>query len=489
MNSHKFIKWAGLLSVTIFMIATFCCAPADEGKIPITTSSKKALKLYLQGRDLAEKLRGQESLQFFEKAVAEDTNFAMAYFYFAFNQPTFKGFFEQLDKAVSLVDKVTEGEKLWILGVQAGVNANPMKQREYYQKLVTEYPNDERAHNLLATNYFGQQEYELAIEEYKKATEIAPDFSPPHNQLGYAYRTVENYTEAENAFKKYIELIPDDPNPYDSYAELLMKMGKYDESIEQYQKALTIDSNFVASHIGIATNLNFKDQYEEARNQCQKLYDIARDDGEQRQALFAKTASYVEEGSIDKALEELEKQYALGEKINDHAAMAFDLNLMGNILFETGKFAMAMANYEKSVQLIEESTLSQEIKDNTKRGFIFNSARVALMKKDFDTAKAKAEEYRNQVKALNNPTQIRLSHELAGMIALEEKDYDKALTELDQANQQNPYNLYRIAQAYEGKGDKEKAKEFYKKASVFNALNSLNYAFVRSRAKEKLAEM
>ena len=65
------------------------------------------------------------------------------------------------------------------------------------------------------------------------------------------------------------------------------------------------------------------------------------------------------------------------------------------------------------------------------------------------------------------------------MIALAEKDYDKAIAELQQANQQNPQDLYRLAQAYQGKGDNAKAKEFYAKAAGFNSLPQLNYAFVR----------
>ena len=489
MKKYNLINHVLLLSINVLLLALISCVIYKGDKIPITTTSEEALTYYLQGRDLFEKLRGQESKQFFEKAVAADSNFAIAYLNLSLVQSSAKGFFEQLNKAVALADKVTEGERLWILGFQAGAYAYPVKQRDYYQKLVDAYPKDERAHNLLGNNYFGQQEYEHAIEEYKKAIEIAPDFSQPYNQLGYAYRFLENYTEAEKAFKKYIELIPDDPNPYDSYAELLMKMGKYDESIESYKKALSLNPNFVASHIGIATNLNFKGNHGNTRKQLQKLYNIARNDGGRRAAHFAMAVSYVDEGNMDNALEELNKQYALAEKINDASAMSGDLVAIGNILLESGKIDEALIKYKKAVKLVEESNLSKEIKDNTKRGYLFNSARVALMKKDFTTAKDESKKYRNQVEAINNPFQIRLSHELAGMIALEEKDYDKALEELQQANQQNPYNHYRIAIAYRGKGDEEKAKESCLKASKFNALNNLNYAFIRNKAQQLLNSM
>lgn len=489
MKKRNLTSYTLALPMIALLLAVIGCGAPKGSKIPITTSSEEALDYYFQGRDLFDKLRGQESIQYFEKAVAADSNFAMAYLNLSFVQPTAKGFFEKLDKAVALAGRVSEGERLQILGFQAGINAYPMKQREYYRKLVAAYPTDERAHNLLGNHYFAQQEYALAIEEYEKAIEIAPDFSQPYNQLGYAYRFLGNYTEAEKAFKKYIELIPDDPNPFDSYAELLMKMGRYDASIEYYRKALSLNPNFVASHIGIATNLNFKGSHEDARKQLQKLFSMARNDGERRAAYFASAVSYVDEGKMDRALAELEKQYALAEAINDANAMTGDLVNIGNILYEWGKYDEAIAKYKEAVKLTKESDLPQEIKDNTELNFLYNAAIIAMKKKDFSAAKAKAEEYLRGVEAINNPNQIRLAHQLAGMIALEEKNYDRALEELRQANQQNPYNLYRMALAYEGKADKQKAKELYMKTVKFNALNNLNYAFIRNKAQQSLDSM
>ncbi len=78
--------------------------------------------------------------------------------------------------------------------------------------------------------------------------------------------------------------------------------------------------------------------------------------------------------------------------------------------------------------------------------------------------------------------QTKQAHQLIGMIALEEKDNDKAVSELQQANQQNPYDLYRLCQAYQGKGDASHAKEFCGKAATFNSLPAINYAFVRTKA-------
>jgi len=82
---------------------------------------------------------------------------------------------------------------------------------------------------------------------------------------------------------------------------------------------------------------------------------------------------------------------------------------------------------------------------------------------------------------------LKLAHELAGRIALGQKAYDDAIKELEQANQQDPRNLYRLGQAYQAKGDKARAQKFFAEAAGFNSLPALNYAFVRAKAQKMAA--
>ncbi|HWN08491.1 MAG TPA: tetratricopeptide repeat protein [Pyrinomonadaceae bacterium] len=455
---------------------------AQSGKIPVTTSSEEARKEFLQGRDLAEKLRIQDSIQHFDKAISLDPNFALAELNRAQVSPTGTEFFDHLKKAVALAEKASNGEKLLILGNEAGANGNAAKQKELLDQLVAAYPNDERAHFNLGGYYFGQQDMPKAIEQYKKATELDPTYSTAFNILGYAYRQNTDYANAESAFKKYIDLIPKDPNPYDSYAELLLKIGRFDESIAQYKKALEIDPNFINSHQGIASALMYQGKHDEAAAEMEKISGKARSDAERRTALFGLTVVAVDAGKMDQALAEVDKQYALGEKSKDVAGMTGDLQLKGNIMLEMGKPDEAKALYERLLKMTEDSGLSAEIKENAKLFHHFNLARVAIAKKDLPTAKTEAEAYRKGTEILKNPFQTKLAHGLLGMIALETKEYDTAIAELQQANQQNAYDLYRLCQAYQGKGEGAKAKEFCNKAAAFNSLPQLNLAFIRTKA-------
>lgn len=472
------------------LIGASGCSPKPEqtkatGKIPITTSSAEARQAFLKGQDLWDNIRAYDAHQLFATAVAKDSAFAMAWYDMALTAPTTTEFFEDFGRAVALADKASEGERLVIMGLQAGVNGDPARQREQYEELVAKYPQDERAHTLLGGAIAGTQDYPKAIEEYQKAAAIAPNYAPVFNLLGYTYRPMGKYPEAEEAFKKYIELVPGDPNPYDSYAELLLKMGRFEESIAMYRKALGVDPHFVSSLSGIANDYIYMGKPDSALAVTQEITTGARNDAEKRTAIFTTAVIHADQGKLDLALKALEQQHALAQAAADTGTMAGDQDAMGDLLLEAGKPAEALQHYELELKLIEASGLSQEVKENTRHGHHFNLARVALKKSDLATAKAEAQTYLATATARHNDFELRAAHSLSGQIALAEKHYDQALAELGQANQQDMAVLYRTGLAYEGKGDKAKGKELFTSAANFNALMGLNEAFVRTKARAK----
>ncbi len=478
------------LLISIFFFAVLPgCESNDDGRIPITTSSEEALQNFIKGRDLFEKLRGQESLQYLAKAIEIDSNFALAYYYYAISQPTIKDFFKQLDKSVSLVDDVSNGEKYIILGLQAQVNTDQKGQKELFGKLVEEYPKDERSYWFFGNYFYGLQDFEKAIEYYNISIKINKEFAPVYNILGYSYRFLEKYNKAESFLKQYINLIPNDPNPYDSYGELLLKMGEYEASCDQYEKAIALDSNFVASYMGIANNLNYTSQYDKARELLNKVLEIARSDAERRQIYLSLAVSYTDEGKYKKAIVQLNKQYNLAEKKNDTAIMANSIINIANIYFEMDNFEKTGELYQKAYEVIVNSNLSEEIKNNALLNKLFIESILFSKKNKKQSSQKKAKQYQAKAKEMKNVNFLRNSHELFGRIALENKKFESAIDELQQSNLQNPYNLYRLALAYYGNGNNEKAIEYLEKTVKYNALNNFNYAFCRNKAKKMLIDL
>lgn len=459
--------------------------PSDvsRDKVPITTASDEARASYVQGRDLLEKLRVTDAHKAFEAAVAKDKDFALGYLGLANTAPSTHDFFSALDRAVALADKASEPERLMIRGLHAGATGKPGEQKELYTRLARSYPKDERAQTLLATFYFGQQDYAKAIDHYTKAVAINPSFTSPYNLLGYAYRQLEKYAEAETTFKKYIELIPGDPNPYDSYAELLMKIGRFDDSIKNYEKALSIDGNFISAYIGIANNHMFSGRGADARQALAKLTKVARSDGERRQALAWTAESYIHESAWDQAVAEIDKMIAISDQAKDLGQKANDLNFKANTLLEAGRADDAAAAFKAQVDASDASATPAEVKEATRRNALFNEGRVALARHDLAAAKAKAAAYAKQVAVKRIPFELRQQHELAGMIALAEAKPKAAAAELAQANQLDPRVLYYLAVALSGSGDAQKARAAARKVGEFNQL-SLNYGYVRARARD-----
>jgi tetratricopeptide (TPR) repeat protein len=455
----------------------------EHGKIPITTASADARALYLKGRDLAEKLRATDARRFYEQAVQKDKGFALGYVGLANTSGTTKEFIDAVTQAAALAGSVSPGEAHLIRGLEANLKGDPAGALTHFTELVRLFPNDERALTLLGNTYFGRQDYETAIKHYTSATAVNPSFSQPYNQLGYAYRFIEKYDEAEKAFKKYTELIPGDPNPYDSYAELLMKIGRFDESIKMYEKALSIDPNFIASYIGIGNDYLAMGKPDKARASFAKIAAVARSTGEKRTAHFWTAASYVHEGATDKAIEELRAGYALAQAEQDAGSMSGDLTQMGDILREAGRSAEALEKYREAVTVIDKSQVPEEVKQATRRTHVFEEGRVAVASNDVAAAKKSLAEYTRQVAEKKRPFEIRQQHELAGLVALAERDYATATRELQLANQQDPRVLYAQALAWKGAGEAGKATKFATKAANFNGLN-FNYAYVRSKARK-----
>ncbi|HXX31316.1 MAG TPA: tetratricopeptide repeat protein [Myxococcaceae bacterium] len=468
------------------LLATPAMPQAGAAKVPITTSSEEARQLYVQGRDFVEKLRMADGYPLFEKAVAKDPGFALGYFGLASAAPTNQTFFNALRQAVALAGKVSEGERLMILGLDAGVNGNPEGQRTMYTLLVEKFPGDERALTLLGNFYFAQQKYPAAIEHLAHAVKIAPQYTAAYNQLGYAYRFEGKYAEAEKTFQKYIEVLPGDPNPHDSYAELLMKLGRFEESIASYRKALEVDPTFTASLVGIANDQMFLGQGDEARKTLRQLTAISRNDGEARQALFWTAQSYVLEGRYPEAVKAVQEERAIAERSGDFGAQSQDTILIGNIWLKAGKTDTAASSFAEAVTLMGKASVPPEVKEANRRNSLFNGARVTLARGDLKGARAQAAEFARQVEVKRIPFEIWQVHELNGMIAIAGKDYELALTELGKSTDQNPRVLYLTAVALQGKGDRERARAAAKAAADFNALNGL-YAFVRPEAKRMLA--
>ena len=476
------IRSAGLTVLLMLFIAPAVLF-AQQKEIPLTTS-KEALALFIQGRDKAENLQDAGTL--FEQAIQKDPNFAIAYLFAGRTNQEFR---KNVEKAVSLVDKVSPGEKEWILAAKDQADGNPAGRKMHLEQLLKLHPADKRAHSQMGFYYRSIGDDTTALKHFNEAVKLDKKYAPAYNNIGYSNLSLGRYADAEHAFKTYIKLIPKNPNPYDSYAELLMKTGKYDESITQYNRALVIDPTFINSYRGIGNNYAYKGDFEKARASYQLMFDKASDDGLRDLALLSVVNSYVTEGKIDKALEVNDQRREIAEKAGDIASLIGIHTVAGYMLTESGKLDDAAKHFEKADQLRTDPSLGAAVTENRRFGGMQNRARLLIARLEFDPAKAQLEEIKQYLSTRKNLNQDRGYNGTAGFLELGQKNYAKALDYFAKADPNDPYIWYYQAVAQEGAGDRKSAAALYLKLTNWNQLDDTGYAMVRTRAIARGVEL
>lgn len=458
-------------------------------KIPITTTSEEARREYLAGRTLVENLRNTDAIEHFRKATALDPSFALAHLGLSNVAPTATEFQTERALAVKYLDKASEGEQLLIRAAEAGAAARPLEARKDLERLTQLYPADARAQFQLGLNYMASQDWPHAIESLSRAITIEPEYAAPYNQRGYAHRFSGDFKRAEEDFKNYIKRLPTDPNPYDSYAELLLATGRYNESIGEYKRALDVRATFLPSRIGVISNLTYLGRHRDAIGAVDDYLKASRNIAERNGGYYQAAAVYVDQDQYGKAMAEIDKSLAANKAAKDHAAASFDAGTLSRINLEKGDLAEADRWEHQSEEMIAAANQPPDVRQATELGFRYNRALILINHGKLDAARQEIAKHRAEVTARQFAFGIRQANELDGILALAEKRWDDAAKSLQLANLQNPYNLYRLGLAYEGKNDLKQAKSYYDQTVQLNQLLNLNYAYVRNKAKAKAMKL
>ncbi|HTM47979.1 MAG TPA: protein kinase, partial [Bryobacteraceae bacterium] len=164
-----------------------------------TTSSLEALQTYTAAYDEMSQGRFAATVPLWERAIAIDPNFAMAYYYLgvAFDQAgDMARKRECAIRAFRLIDRVSEHERANITGFYHTVLGEADKAIDVYQSGVRNYPRFWGFHNQLATTYIDLGRYEDALKEGLEASLLAPSVEPPYRRQLDAYICLDRLSEA-----------------------------------------------------------------------------------------------------------------------------------------------------------------------------------------------------------------------------------------------------------------------------------------------------
>jgi tetratricopeptide (TPR) repeat protein len=464
---------------------------APGGKLPLTTSSDEARSLYGQAQDLMDSVQREKARPLLERAVELDPDFALAHLLLARTQvrgADMRAILDHVDEMRTNVE-LSEGERLYLDGYFAGQKGDPAAQHDAYERLAEKYPHDERMLTLAGSLYAGVDD-DKAIAYFRRAVDANPHWASGYNTLGYAYKGVGRNDEAAVAFEKAIEIEPDNPNGYDSYGELLLRMGRFDEAIASYERVLELEPLFPSAHMGIASGLLHLEKHDEARTRLHEIDAVAPHDGIRAGMCWALAVTYVDEGDLDAALAELEKNLQYSRNLNAAGRVGGDLFTIGRVLVHAGRVDEAERRFAESVAAARENAGDME----RARKFVEVRAEQAAVlvetaRGNYDAALEHAARYEALGVELNAPFMTPFVHAMRGQVALVRGDAETALEELRQGDTTDVMTMYRIAQAYERKGDKRSAREWYGYVETYRGSLNLDYSLVRHDAAKRLSAL
>ena len=182
------------------------------------TNDPDAYELYLQGLNYQEnfnKERGKRSLEYLQRAIDVDPEFALAYVGIS-----------NLYRKMSLYGIMREKDAF-------------IEARAWVLKALEKDENLAEAHLSLAfINFYNDWDFPSAESGFLRAIELNPGSADAHNRYSHFLKAMGRLEEALSEIKRAIEL---DPLPHRNYGRLCSTYifsGRYDEAIELALKSI-----------------------------------------------------------------------------------------------------------------------------------------------------------------------------------------------------------------------------------------------------------
>ena len=267
----------------------------------------------------------------------------------------------------------------------------------------------------------------------------------------------------------------------------LIREGKPDEALALYRKTLQATPDSVPANIAAGIVLDLMGKGEEARKYFAKAIEVADTPEHKAGAQRAMAMSYAFEGNCSKAIEYEQQAFDYYGRVKNFFQQGEIADEAARVCIDSGDLDAAQKWYK-----IGHDTGLMEPDIKPARQDLWNFrwehalARIAARRGE----KAEAQKHVAAAKAILDkgtiPEQAVFFPYLNGYVAFYSGDYKSALDELSKANPNDPFIQCMMGQTYEKLGEKDKAMEYYRKASTASSHNP-TAAYAVPFARKKLS--
>ena len=302
----------------IHLVFLFSCAKHPLVEFPITTTSdialehyKTAMKHWEVGDDLEKRVQ-------LDSAIMIDPNFALALDMNDVPDRSKRKAYQK--KAQSLIDKVTDQERMILLIRDSYRNNNMDNALSYATELVDKNPNSYEAYDWLGIVQSDRNEIDNAIKSFEKAIKINSDDFTAYDYLmghhipsGDRVMLPEERRSVDKGLEYGDELIrirPDAGFPYHFKANCYRQMGEFEKATPLYEKS--IEKRRGKSSEGTALlvsghNYMFGGDYKKARKRYEEAIETSKTKEGWAILNSYLTWSYVFESNYNGAIKNIEK--------------------------------------------------------------------------------------------------------------------------------------------------------------------------------------
>jgi len=210
-----------------------------------TTASLEALRLY------ADSLRAKQDdvhLDMLRQAITLDPDFALAHaalghaYYLSQNRQNRQEGEAHFVKALSLLDRLSHRERLWISALAEDSRGNRDAAVLAYRTYLAAYPDDQAAWFRVGWTYLaGVRQYEPAVDAFKRSIALNPSSSSSYVNLATAYSALDKYKDAVEQYQRAFDLSPSfrtDSLVNHEYGFVLVRLGDLDGAAANFSRML-----------------------------------------------------------------------------------------------------------------------------------------------------------------------------------------------------------------------------------------------------------
>lgn len=267
----------------------------------------------------------------------------------------------------------------------------------------------------------------------------------------------------------------------------LIREGKPDDALTLYRKTLQTTPDSVPANIAAGSVLDLMGNSNEARRYFSKAIEVADTPEHKAGAQRAMAISYAFEGDCKKTVD-------YEQQVFDFYGSVKNFFQQGEIADEAARICLDSEDLEAAQKWykIGHDTGLKEPDIKPARQDLWNfrwehaQARIAARRGNQSEAQKHVAAAKTILDKGTNPEQAQFFPYLKGYVAFYAGDYKSALEELNKANQNDPFIQCMIGETYQKLGEKDKAVEYYRKASTASSHNPAA-AYAVPFAKKKLS--